>query len=38
MLSFFPPEIGGGFVFGLWWGFLIVWVGHVAGAALSFLF
>ena len=29
-------SIGGGFFFGLWWGFLIVWVGNVAGAALSF--
>jgi uncharacterized membrane protein YdjX (TVP38/TMEM64 family) len=29
-------SIGGGFFFGLWWGFLIVLVGNVAGAALSF--
>ena len=29
-------SIGGGFFFGLWWGFLIVWIGNVAGAALSF--
>jgi uncharacterized membrane protein YdjX (TVP38/TMEM64 family) len=30
-------SIGGGFFFGLWWGFAIVLVGNVAGAALSFL-
>ena len=29
-------SVGGGFFFGLWWGFLIVLVGNVAGAALSF--
>ena len=29
-------SVGGGFFFGLWWGFLIVWIGNVAGAALSF--
>ncbi len=29
-------SIGGGFFFGLWWGFLIILVGNVAGAALSF--
>lgn len=29
-------SMGGGFFFGLWWGFLIVLVGNVAGAALSF--
>ena len=28
--------IGGGFFFGLWWGFLIVFVGNVLGAAISF--
>jgi uncharacterized membrane protein YdjX (TVP38/TMEM64 family) len=27
--------IGGGFFFGLWWGFLIILVGNVAGAAMS---
>ena len=30
-------SIGGGFFFGLWWGFLIVLVGNVTGAAISFL-
>ncbi len=30
-------SIGGGFFFGLWWGFLIVLVGNVAGAAISFV-
>ena len=30
-------SIGGGFFFGLWWGFLIVLVGNVAGAAMAFL-
>ncbi|MEP6708996.1 MAG: TVP38/TMEM64 family protein [Verrucomicrobiota bacterium] len=30
-------SIGGGFFFGLWWGFLIVLVGNVAGAAVAFL-
>jgi uncharacterized membrane protein YdjX (TVP38/TMEM64 family) len=30
-------SIGGGFFFGLWWGFLIVLIGNVAGAAISFL-
>ena len=29
-------SIGGGFFFGLWWGFFIVLVGNVAGAAISF--
>lgn len=29
-------SVGGGFFFGLWWGFLIVLVGNVGGAALSF--
>ncbi len=29
-------SIGGGFFFGLWWGFSIVLVGNVAGAAISF--
>jgi uncharacterized membrane protein YdjX (TVP38/TMEM64 family) len=29
-------SVGGGFFFGLWWGFLIVLVGNVTGAALSF--
>ncbi len=29
-------SIGGGFFFGLWWGFLIVLVGNVTGAALAF--
>ncbi len=29
-------SIGGGFFFGLWWGFLIILVGNVGGAALSF--
>lgn len=29
-------SIGGGFFFGLWWGFLIVLVGNVGGAAISF--
>src|SRR5262249_17104427 len=28
--------VGGGFFFGLWWGFLIVFVGNVAAAAVSF--
>jgi uncharacterized membrane protein YdjX (TVP38/TMEM64 family) len=30
-------SIGGGFFFGLWWGFLIVLVGNVAGAAVAFM-
>jgi uncharacterized membrane protein YdjX (TVP38/TMEM64 family) len=30
-------SIGGGFFFGLWWGFLIVLIGNVAGAAISFV-
>jgi uncharacterized membrane protein YdjX (TVP38/TMEM64 family) len=30
-------SIGGGFFFGLWWGFLIVLVGNVTGAGISFL-
>lgn len=29
-------SIGGGFFFGLWWGFLIILVGNVCGAAISF--
>lgn len=29
-------SIGGGFFFGLWWGFFIVLVGNVGGAAISF--
>ncbi|MBA3962378.1 MAG: VTT domain-containing protein [Chthoniobacterales bacterium] len=29
-------SVGGGFFFGLWWGFLIVLIGNVAGAAISF--
>ena len=29
-------SIGGGFFFGLWWGFLIILIGNVTGAALSF--
>jgi uncharacterized membrane protein YdjX (TVP38/TMEM64 family) len=28
--------VGGGFFFGLWWGFLIILVGNVGGAAISF--
>ncbi len=30
-------SVGGGFFFGLWWGFLIVLVGNVGGAAISFI-
>lgn len=30
-------SVGGGFFFGLWWGFLIVLVGNVSGAAISFV-
>lgn len=30
-------SIGGGFFFGLWWGFLIVLVGNVSGAAIAFV-
>jgi uncharacterized membrane protein YdjX (TVP38/TMEM64 family) len=30
-------SVGGGFFFGLWWGFLIVFVGNVSGAAISFV-
>src|SRR5438445_10976309 len=30
-------SIGGGFFFGLWWGFLIVLLGNVMGAAIAFL-
>ncbi len=30
-------SMGGGFFFGLWWGFLIVLVGNVMGAAISFV-
>jgi len=29
-------SLGGGFFFGLWWGFLIILVGNVTGAAISF--
>jgi uncharacterized membrane protein YdjX (TVP38/TMEM64 family) len=29
-------SLGGGFFFGLWWGFLIILIGNVAGAAISF--
>ncbi len=29
-------SIGGGFFFGLWWGFFIVLIGNVTGAAISF--
>src|ERR1700694_2424255 len=29
-------SVGGGFFFGLWWGFLIVLLGNVTGAAISF--
>src|SRR5947209_3769693 len=29
-------SVGGGFFFGLWWGFAIVLIGNVSGAALSF--
>lgn len=29
-------SLGGGFFFGLWWGFLIVLVGNVCGAAMAF--
>jgi len=29
-------SIGGGFFFGLWWGFLIALLGNVSGAAISF--
>src|SRR5207247_6263650 len=28
--------VGGGFFFGLWWGFLIVFVGNIVGTAISF--
>jgi uncharacterized membrane protein YdjX (TVP38/TMEM64 family) len=30
-------SMGGGFFFGLWWGFLIVFVGNVTAAAVAFL-
>jgi uncharacterized membrane protein YdjX (TVP38/TMEM64 family) len=30
--------VGGGFFFGLWWGFLIVFVGNIFAAAVSFAF
>ncbi len=30
-------SMGGGFFFGLWWGFLIVLIGNVMGAAISFV-
>ena len=29
-------SVGGGFFFGLWWGFLIVLIGNVTGAGISF--
>lgn len=29
-------SLGGGFFFGLWWGFLIILVGNVSGAAIQF--
>src|SRR3954451_13974535 len=29
-------SMGGGFFFGLWWGFLIILVGNVTGAEMSF--
>src|SRR4051794_36476743 len=29
-------SVGGGFFFGLWWGFLITLVGNVTGAAIAF--
>src|ERR1700746_824728 len=29
--------VGGGFFFGLWWGFLIVFVGNIVGTAISFI-
>jgi uncharacterized membrane protein YdjX (TVP38/TMEM64 family) len=29
--------VGGGFFFGLWWGFFIVLIGNVSGAAISFI-
>ena len=29
-------SMGGGFFFGLWWGFLIILIGNVGGAAISF--
>lgn len=29
-------SVGGGFFFGLWWGFLIVLIGNVTGAAIAF--
>ena len=28
--------VGGGFFFGLWWGFLVVFAGNVVGTAISF--
>ena len=28
--------VGGGFFFGLWWGFLVVFAGNIIGAAISF--
>src|SRR2546423_15633229 len=30
-------SVGGGFFFGLWWGFFIVLVGNVGGAAIAFI-
>ena len=30
-------SVGGGFFFGLWWGFLLVLVGNLLGAALAFM-
>lgn len=29
-------SVGGGFFFGLWWGFFVILVGNVSGAAISF--
>src|SRR5437870_286075 len=29
--------VGAGFFFGLWWGFLIVFVGNIVGTAISFV-
>src|SRR5881396_4221604 len=28
--------VGGGFFFGLWWGFLVVFAGNIIGASISF--
>ncbi|HSU86818.1 MAG TPA: VTT domain-containing protein [Chthoniobacterales bacterium] len=30
-------SVGGGFFFGLWWGFFIILIGNVTGAAIAFL-